>query len=262
MRLLVQIIGIILILASCNKKKEPKFEYKNSDEVVKYKINIFGGFITDFSKYVNDDLEEITTFFISESEIKKTTRNELGEVISNNTYFMDNSVFAVSSIDSSFGDLGLWLTKSNYKYENDYLIEWGYGYWNYSGGSVDSGYVIIEYTIENGNTIKQKVMPNGWTSGITDYFTYFNYLNNIDIAGFSNGIKGKINNNLVGHILLQQGIPKHYGSSAYDDFSYEFDENDYVTKMLRTYTPSYNLEEPGVVTRTVFTTYYEYNFIR
>lgn len=260
MKTLLFIIGLILIMTSCNKKNQPKFEYKDYSEVIKYKINISGDYITDFSKYINNEIVEITTFYNYDTIIQKISKNTQGEIIRKFTFYMGNDGFATSSIDSTNGITGLWLTKSNYNYENAYLVEMEYDYWNYLDSSIDSGNVVVQFTRENGNIINKKVMPNSWTSGIRDSFTYSNYLNKIDILDFSNGMTGNINNNLMSHVLLSQGIPLHGGSNPYRDFNYEFDNDGYVTKMIKTLTPSYNLTEPGVVTRTIHTTFYEYSF--
>ena len=47
-------------------------------------------------------------------------------------------------------------------------------------------------------------------------------------------------------------------TEAYSKYLYELDQDGYVTKMTETYTPSYHLPQPEGVTKTVYTTLYEY----
>ncbi len=253
------ILGLSIILNACKKSEEPIFIYEYSDEIVKYKVDFLDTKVIDYSKYINDELVETTVFNDYDSIIERITRNTENQIIHKITFTMGKEAVAISSQDSSFTTSGLWVTKSTYKYENGFLIEWNYDYWDYQGVGVDSGNVVITNTIDNENISSQKIVPNDWASGCTDYFAYNWHLNKLDISYFLNDIKGKNTKNLIESISLRNGCPTGTSSSiANKYYEYEFDYEGYVTKVYEYYTPSYNTVEPGEVIRTINTTIYEY----
>jgi len=254
------LIPVALLFANCAKNNEdhPTYSYHYED-AVKYIINLTNGSITDYSKYVNDSFTQKTTISNYDKEVIRITVDAGGAVIRKVVYVLNPEGLASSSVDSGFSTKGVSRIENLYEYNNQYLqhnsVTWKQ-YWP----PADSGSYNLTYTVENGNVTSMNIAPDGIIPGCTNTYTYGTGLNKLDITGFANGITGKINRNQVQHVVWSSGCPGGPSSSlACTDYLYETDGNGYVTKLTETFTPSYHLTEPGVVTRTVETTYYQYN---
>lgn len=259
MRHLKLFIGLFLILISCNKDDGPNFINQTSDETVKYVINLSSLKIIDYSKYINNELIETTSFQNTDSTIVRLTRNSENEITYKSIFLLGNNALAISCIDSSFSEYGLYTAQLDYEYDNDFLIETTID-WKRFGDNADSGQVYITRILENENISSSNFAFGNWTSGCTDYFSYNSTFNKIDVKDFSNGITGKISKNLIEQASWNNGCPCGPSRSiAYSDFKYEIDENGYLTKKVETYTPCYHLSFSNEVTRTISTTFYEYN---
>ncbi|BDX37809.1 hypothetical protein CYCD_11640 [Tenuifilaceae bacterium CYCD] len=252
-------IGLFFILISCNKDSEPKFITQNSNEIVKYVINISNMRITDYSKYINDKLIETTSFENTDTTIVRLTKNSENKITYKRVFIVGNTNLAKLAIDSSYSKDGLYTAHLDYVYENGYLIETTID-WNRFDDNPSSGQFYITRIIENENLKSSNEAYPGWPSGCTDCFDYNSTINKIDVIDFSNGITGNISKNLIKHASWHNGCPGGPSSSiACSDFKYELDNNGYIVKKTETYTPPYNMTLSDEVTRTVKTTIYEYN---
>ena len=137
---LIYLFGLIMFLTSCNKDDEPKFINETSDEIVKYLINMTGTKISDYSKYLNNELIEKIAFYETDTVIEQITKNTLNEITYKKTYLIGDNDLAFSCIDSSFSDYGLYVARLDYDYENDYLITTTID-WKRFGENADSGQV-------------------------------------------------------------------------------------------------------------------------
>ena len=244
-------IGLLFIISACNKD-EPKFIDKPSDELVKYVIDLSGSKITEYSKYINDEFVEVTTFYNYDSVIEQSRKNVVDEVILKTVYHMGSNGLADSSVSINYGTQELDVYRTQYNYADSFLVEIN-AIWTSDDNSVD---VHILKTIEDENIVSSFVEE---PSGCTDYYRYNNEINKIDLD-FYNGIIGKASKNLKEYKSWQNGCPCGPSSSiAFSDYKYELDSEGYVTKMIETYTPCYHTTDPGTVTRTISTTVYEYN---
>lgn len=258
MKYLNILILLFLILTFCNKDDEPKFINQNSDEIVKYVINLSGMKIINYTKYINDELIESTSFQESDTTIIRLTTNAENEIIYKRIFRVGNNTLAQSCIDSSFSEFGLYAAKLYYKYENDFLIETTID-WIQFGDYSDSGRVYITRNYINENLTSLSETSPDWPLICSDLFDYYSIINKIDVKDFSNGITGRISKNLIKHVSWNSGCPCGPSSStSHSDFKYETDEDGYITKMTETYTPCYHTSAEEV-TRTIRTTIYEYN---
>lgn len=252
-------ILLFFILISCNKDSEPKFINENSNEIVKYVINLSNMMITDYSKYVNDKLIETISFERTDSTVVRLTKNTENKITNKRIFVLGNSTLAISAIDSSYSENGLYTAHMDFEYEDGYLIKTTTE-WNRFGDNPSSGQLVTTRVIENGNVKSSTEAYPGWPSGCTDFFEYNNTSNKIDVIDFSNGILGKIDRSLIKHVSWNNGCPSGPSSSiACSDFEYVLDSNGYIVKKIETYTPPYNMTFSDVVIRTVKTTIYEYN---
>ena len=252
---------LILIIASCGSSDSPKFNVYYSDDITEYRINITDSWVTDYSKYLNDELEETTYNFNYDTVVTRLVTNKDGDTTYIGIYKIGEQGYTISSTDTSYGESNNWVTKSVYKYESGFLIERDYKYWNVQLETIDSGNIIISSIIDNENILSQNTLPDNWQRGCTDYYTYSSDLNVFDINSFSNGIFGKINKNLLQHVSLRNECP--CGPSMLPpeiSFEYLLDENGYVEESISTNTPCYHPTYDTEVDRTVYTTRYKYNF--
>ena len=257
---LLILTGLLFMISACNKD-EPKFVDKPSDELVKYVINLSGSKITDYSKYINDELVEVTTFIIDDTVIERISKNANDKIIGKAVYQIGPEDVAVSSVDSSFTEQGIDIYKAEYEYTDGFLVEINAN-WTIAGNPYE---IHVLNTIEDENVVSSYFEE---PLGYTNRYRYNDKINKIDLnfsngkkdLDFSNGITGKWSKNLVEHVLWQYGLPCGSSSSIpVSDYIYEQDSGGYVTKRIETYTPCYHTIDPGTVTRTISTTIYEYH---
>jgi hypothetical protein len=243
---------LILIAPACKKKDEPKFVDQASDELVKYVINLSGLKITEYSKYINDEFVEITIFYDYDSVIERIRKNADDKVILKSVYRLDWFNLPLSSVDSSFGEQDIDVYQSNYLYVD--------GFWVEKKMLMKNGETTTDFyftrLIENENVIQFNIVE---PPGCSYKYSFNNQINKLDL-NFSNGITGNWNKNLVEHASWNEGCPCGPSSSiATSDYKYELNSEGFVTKRIETYTPCYHLTDPGTVTRTIYTTVYEYH---
>ena len=245
------LILFILLAPACNKKNEPKFVDKPSDESVKFVVHLSGLKITEYSKYINNEFVEVTNYFDYDSVIERITKNAADEETSKTVYYMGPNGVADSSVSYNYSTQGSDVYQATYKYTDGFLIEIN-AVWTTDENPVE---VHILRTIEDENVVSLYVKE---PSGCTDHYSYNNEINIIDL-GFYNGIIGKASKNLKVHTFWNSGCPCGPSSApATSVYKYEIDNNGYVIKEIETFTPCYHTTDPGTVTRTVSTTIYEY----
>jgi len=244
---------------SCDKKDKPIFINDASDGILKYQINLIDNKILEYSKFVNDELIETTSFNDLGSIVEMITTNASNLITKKITYSIGDNHLANSAIDSSFSNYGLSVAKLDYEYQNTFLLTTIID-WKRFGEFADSGQMTITNIIEGDNIISSKESFPSWPSGCTDFFRYNSEKNKIDIKNFTSEILGKPSKNLISHTTWNNGCPCGPSSSeAYSDFRYELDNNGFVTKRIETYTPCYSYSFAEEVTRKIKTTIYEYN---
>lgn len=241
----------VFLFPSCKKKDEPKFIDKPSGELVKYIIHLSGLTITEYSKYINDELTENTSFNEYDTIVERIRKNASGKIIDKMVYQMGPDNRAVSSVDSSFGEHSIDVYTSEYLYAD--------GFWAEQNMLMKNGETTIDFyftrAIENGNMLIYTIVE---PAGCSYKYRYNNEINKIDL-NFSNGITGKWSENLTVKTRWNTGCPCGPSSSiATSDYKYELNGDGYVIKRIETYTPCYHVTDPGVVTRTIKTTVYEY----
>ena len=243
---------LILIAPACYKKHEPKFIDKPSDKLVKYVIELSGLKITEYSKYINDEFMELTTFYNYDSVIEQIRKNADNKVILKSVYKLDWFNLPLSSVDSSFGEQGIDVYQSNYLYVD--------GFWVEKRMLMKNGETTTDFyftrLIENENVIQFNIVE---PPGCSYKYSFNDQINKLDL-NFSNGITGNWNKNLAEHASWNDGCPCGPSSSiAISDYRYELNNDGFVTKRIETYTPCYHLTNPGTVNRTIYTTVYEYH---
>lgn len=80
-------LGLILLLASCHNNGKPKFVNEKSDEI-KYVINLSADKIAAYSKYVDDQLTETSTFFDFDTVKGWITKDANNKTTFKSTYMM------------------------------------------------------------------------------------------------------------------------------------------------------------------------------
>jgi hypothetical protein len=252
---------LILIIASCGSSDGPQFNNVYSDAIIEYRINITDSWVTDYSRFIDDELDETTYNINHDTVVIRLMKNKDGDTTYIGIYQIGDQGLAISSTDTSYGEYGKWVTNSDFKYQGDFLIERDYKYWDLQAETIDSGNIVVSSVIENENIISQNTLPNNWQDGCTDYYTYNSELNIFDINNFSNGIFGRINKNLLQHVSLRNGCPCGPSmESPYISFEYLLDDNGYVKESISTNTPCYHLTYDTEVDRTIYTTKYKYIF--
>ena len=249
----VYLISILIIcLISC-KKDTPKFIDVESPDITKYVLNLSGTKINHYSKYLNNVLQETTYFTDLDTIIDRITKNSSDKIIYKERFFIGSNDYAESSIDSCFDDNGLlYINTSTYQYNNGFLIESDLKYKHF-GACTDSGVVTMYNNISDDNIISTK------SYSCTDLFDYNDKVNLIDVRYFSNLIKGKVSKNLISHASWANGCPAGPSMTiSHSDFEYEFNSNNYISKMRAIRTPCYHTGNTEEVTRTIYTTIYEY----
>jgi hypothetical protein len=255
---LAYLIFLILLVSSCGEKDIPRFINENSEEIIRYKIELSNKVITSFLKYSNDSLIESTSYFFSDSVIEQITTNREDQIIRNTTYFLGDNSYAKYSIDSIHRNYGVVVYISQYEYEGTFLFKTLVS-WRRLGDNPDSSSYTLINTVEEGNITKIENIPPGEKWGCNDYYRFNDQVNIIDIHDFTNGITGQINSNLMEHISWYSNchsLPSTTTPSS--DLSYELDGNGYVVKKVETITPAYHTSSEEVK-RTIYTSIYEYN---
>lgn len=241
-----------------NTEDVPEYFYDYSDQVFKYVIHLSGSWITEYSTYINDDFVKRSTFYDHNTIIESITRSSLNEITYKRTFYIGEDGYASHCIDTGFLSGSYYIARLDYEYEDDFAISIAID-WCRTGTNPDSGTVLITRTINDGNILNSKKVEDDWLAGCTDYYSYNEILNRVDIRNFSNGIIGKWSKNLVSRITWRGDCPTGPSmTEAYSIYQYELDEDGYVTEMTEIYTPSYDLPISQTVTRTVYTTLYEY----
>jgi len=261
--LLVLLLSIVL-LNNCSKgdnsykEDVPEFFYEYSDQVVKHVIHLTGSWITEYLTYINDDFTQSTVFHDNDTIFESITKNPLNEITYKRTFHKGENGYASYCIDTGFYSNYYYIARLDYEYENGFVTSIEID-WQRTGTNPDSGSILITRTITDENISSSKISEAGWLAGCTDYYSYNQTLNKVDIRNFSNGITGKWSKNLVSRITWRAGCPTGPSmTEAYSKYEYELDQNGYVTKMTETYTPSYHTSLSEGVSRTVYTTLYEY----
>lgn len=251
------ILAGMMMLASCLKDDEPKFVDEASGEVIKYRIGLTENLqIHGYSKYRNGGFVDTTYFIDQDSIIERITLKSNGVVKRRIIYRLDGDEYAHSSIDTNFEELTVSLEE--YSYEDGFLIQiinnW------YTVGETDTVRLVIEYEIKDGNISGMIESPSPGLE-INSYFDYNNLTNKLDVRYFSNGITGKIAKNLLSHVDWRTNLGAAPSTTSADsDYEYDTDPSGFVTAMTEIYTPGYHFEAE-TVTRTVYTTLYEYDMV-
>ncbi len=261
--LLVLLLSFVLI-NNCNKEDDsykkdvPEFIYEYSDQVVKYVIHLSGSWITEYFIYINDDLTQRTIFQDNDTSFECIRKTPLNEITYKRIFYKGGNGYATYCIDTAFLSGSYYIARLDYEYENDFATTIAID-WQRTGTNPDSGAILITRTINDGNISSNNTSDDEWPAGCTDYYSYNETLNRVDIRNFSNGIIGKWSKNLVSRITWRAGCPAGPSmSEAYSTYQYELSQDGYVTKMTEVYTPSYHLSLSEGITRTVSTTLYEY----
>jgi len=261
--LLVLLLSIVLF-NNCSEKDDaykkdvPEFFYKYSDQVVKHVIHLTGSWITEYGTYINDNYVERTVFHDNDATFENITKNPQNEITYKRTFYKGKDGNATYCIDTGFFSGSYHLARLDYEYENDFATSIAID-WQRTGTNPDSGTVLITRTIGDENIRSIKISEDGMPAMCTDYYSYNETLNKVDVRDFSNGIIGKWSKNLVIRVTWRAGCPTGPSmTEAYSNYEYELDQDGYVTKMTEIYTPSYHTSLSEGVTRTVSTTLYEY----
>lgn len=257
-RLILYILGILLLISSCQKDDKVKFVLEN-DPIVKYFIELNELNILSYAKYIENELIVTTTFYDYDSIIERITKNASNEIVHKISYTIGDNNFAISACDTNYSSIYLHSAEFIYEYENNFLREYT-GKWKHLD-SLDYATIVNFFNeIENNNITSKLTSVYRSNQNCNDKFTFNNYQNLIDIRHFSNNITGNISQNLIEHAIWRYGCPCGPSSSvAYSDFMYEFDSDGFVTKTTEIYTPCYHLTSSSTVTRHIKTTVYEYN---
>lgn len=240
------------------KEDVPEYYYEYSDQVVKYVVHLTGSWITEYSMYINNELAKRTIFQDNDTTFESIRKNPLDEIAYKRTYYKGKSGYTTYCIDTGFLSGSYYLARLDYEYENDFVTTIAID-WERTGASPDSGTILITRTIEDEN-ISSSTSPNeDWPAGCTNYYSYNETLNRVDVRDFSNGITGRWSKNLVSRITWRAGCPAGPSmTEAYSTYVYELNQDGYVIKMTETYTPGFNTQKPEGVTRTIYTTLFEY----
>jgi hypothetical protein len=252
MKTLNYLILLLLLIGSC-KKDSPRFKDEESSDITTYVIDLEGGTIASYSVYLNSTLESSVYFTDMDSIVEKLTKKGTGELIQKEVFRIGGQGYAVSSTDSTFKDSALYYTNYTvYEYSDGFLTKATINY-HYAESPGDSSTIVVTYSIASNN-----ISTINSPYGCSNYYQFNEDVNIIDVRSFSNGILGKISQNLVSHASWNNNCPTGPSMSvAKSDYEYELSESNYITMMRETYTPSYH-SETDVVTRTIRTTYYVY----
>jgi hypothetical protein len=251
------VLAGLMLLASCLKDDEPKFVDEASGDVIKYRISLTEDLqIHAYSKYRNGGFVDTTFFIDQDSIIERITLNSNAVVKRRIIYRLDGDEYARSSIDTNFE--GMTVSRTEYSYKNGYLVR-SIDNW-YTIGETDTIRLVLEYEIKDGN-ISGMIESPGAGLGYTTHFDYNNLQNKLDVRDFSNGITGKIAKNLLSHVDWRTNLGAAPSTTSADsDYEYDMDPSGFVIEMTEIYTPGYHFEAE-TVTRTVYTTLYEYDMI-
>jgi hypothetical protein len=252
------VIFIIIVLTSCKKKEvndtdSPKINFVISPDITTYKITLSGNRISEYSRFVNNVLQETTSFVFTDSSVDRIINGISPAYTAHTLYTLGNDGYATSSVDSTFVNDTLYSSRnSTYEYANGFLTKTTTHFIQYLP-QYDTNFISSTYIIADDNTIKKE-----YASICTDEYTYNDYPNNLDVRYFSNGITGKSSKNLISHAEWELSCGCHgtFNENAYSDFKYFFDENNRISKMIETKVFCHTSTEP--VWRYIYSTTYEY----
>ncbi|MEI6852885.1 MAG: hypothetical protein WCL06_08585 [Bacteroidota bacterium] len=247
--LLLTLLGSIIILFGC-KKTWPKVDFVPSEIVVKYKITLAHDTIKEIATYHNAELYSTKQYFFYDSVDEIIYKNGNGITTRKTILQIGSNGYAQSSVDSSFNDNGNFsgISASTFEYQDGFLTKY----------IIDTGRIICTYALANENFESSNVAYINWPSGCTDYYSYSSSLTTIDVVNFKNKIFGKPSRNLREHAGWQNGCPCGPSSNpASSDFTYEFNDNGWVTKIQEYYTPCYHSDTKNL-TGTINTILIEY----